>query len=201
MFSVMRCLQPARSAVERASGYQSRGRSLRAVASAGGRWSSSMVTSLSWRSAIVLLSPFLTPASNSRARLSWLQGNHGQLCVWNKEHWGEFFVFSAVIGVFAGMMSASYGCIGKGFPFAVRDGCRGLASEVGRVSQRTRFKSSSKSAPSHWMLFWSFQVRTRMRCRLPEGSVARSSRKCGCNFWIPQNGHWRRAVVSFARRT
>ena len=33
----------------------------------------------------------------------------------------------------------------KGFAFAVRDGCRELASEVGRVSERTRFRSSSRS--------------------------------------------------------
>ena len=33
----------------------------------------------------------------------------------------------------------------KGFAFAVREGCRELASEVGRVSERTRFKRSPKS--------------------------------------------------------
>ena len=33
----------------------------------------------------------------------------------------------------------------KGFAFAVREGCRELASEVGRVSERTRFKRSSRS--------------------------------------------------------
>ena len=33
----------------------------------------------------------------------------------------------------------------KGFAFAVREGCRELASEVGRFSERTRFKRSSKS--------------------------------------------------------
>ena len=52
MFSDMKCAQPTRIAVERANGYhvsvQSRGRSRRAVAFAGGRWSSSMVTSPSW---------------------------------------------------------------------------------------------------------------------------------------------------------
>ena len=54
MFSVMRCHQPTRLAVERASGQhvfaQSRVRSLRVVASVGERWSSSMVTSPPWRS-------------------------------------------------------------------------------------------------------------------------------------------------------
>ena len=33
----------------------------------------------------------------------------------------------------------------KGFTFAVREGCRELASEGGRVTQRTRFKRSSRS--------------------------------------------------------
>ena len=41
---------------------QSHGRSLRAVALAVGRWSSSMVTSLFWRSAIVVLSQSLMRA-------------------------------------------------------------------------------------------------------------------------------------------
>ena len=51
MFSVVKFPQPTRIEVERARGYhalvQSRGRSLRAVAFAGGRWSSSVVTTLS----------------------------------------------------------------------------------------------------------------------------------------------------------
>ena len=32
----------------------------------------------------------------------------------------------------------------KGFAFAVREGCCELASEVGRVSERTRFKSGAE---------------------------------------------------------
>ena len=60
-------------AVERASGYhafvQSPGPSLRAVALAAGRWSSSMVTRL--RSAIVALSQSFAPASSS-PRASYL---------------------------------------------------------------------------------------------------------------------------------
>ena len=70
----MECLQPTRIAVERANGYhvfvQSHGRSLRAVALAGERWSSSMVMSLCWRSAIVGLSQSLMQASSSRGLLS-----------------------------------------------------------------------------------------------------------------------------------
>ena len=45
------------------------------------------------RPALVVLSRSLTPASSSRRRPIWLQGNHGQLCAWSKERiWGEFLV-------------------------------------------------------------------------------------------------------------
>ena len=58
------------SPVERANGYhvfvQSHGRSLRAVSSTVGRWSSSTVTNLFWRCAIVGLSQSLMHASSSR---------------------------------------------------------------------------------------------------------------------------------------
>ena len=74
MFSVMKCLQPTSVAVERANGHrvfaQSHGRSFRAVAFAVGRWSSSMVKSLPWCSAIVV-SQFLTQASSSHGRRLW----------------------------------------------------------------------------------------------------------------------------------
>ena len=77
-FSIMKCLRATRVVVGRATGYhafaQPHGRSLRAVAVAVGQWSSSMVTSLSWRSAIVGLSQFSTPASSSRGRLVWFFG-------------------------------------------------------------------------------------------------------------------------------
>ena len=47
-------------------------------------------------------------------------------------------------------MSASVQmCQKKGFSFAVREGCRQLASEVGRVLERTRFKRSSRSIRAH----------------------------------------------------
>ena len=39
----------------------------------------------------------------------------------------------------------------KGFAFGVREGCRELAGEAGRVSERTRFKRSS----------WSIRARSR----------------------------------------
>ena len=47
--------------------------------------------------------------------------------------------------------------------------------------------SRVRSAPSRGILFWSVQVRTRMRCRLPDRRASRTSRKCRCNFWIPRN--------------
>ena len=74
MFSVVRCLRPARIVVEQANRHhvfaQSHVRSLRSVALAVGHWSSSMVTSLSWRSAIVELSQYSTQASSSHGRLT-----------------------------------------------------------------------------------------------------------------------------------
>ena len=143
--------------------------------------------SLFWRSAIVGLSQSLIQASSSRGRLIWFQESRGQLCVWSKEHFGESHVFSAEIGVFTLLMSASVRMHRKRASRSrfVKD----IASpEVGRVSERTRFKRSSsvRSAPSRRMSPWSVLFRTKMRCR--------------CNFGIRRNGDWRRTVVSFAMR-
>ena len=96
----------------------------------------------------------------------------------------------------------------QGFAFAVREGCRELASEVRRVSERTRFKRSSRSirarsrgVPSRQMSLWNVQVRTKMRCRLPDERGARTSLRCRCNFWIPRNKDFLHAVVSSAVKT
>ena len=74
MFSAMMCPQPTRVALERANVWhvfvQLRGRSLRTVALAAERCSSSMVTNHFWRPAIVDLSQFLMQASSS----------HGDVC-------------------------------------------------------------------------------------------------------------------------
>ena len=150
MFSVMRCHQPTRVAVEWANVLlvlvQSRGRSLRAIALAAWRWSSSMDTSLS------------------------SQENRGQLCAWNKEHFGESCVFSVVIGVFA---------------FAVCESGQGSREVPGpSVPGRVR------SVPPRQMAVRNVQVRTRMRCLLPERRVARRPH---------QSGQWRR-VVSLERK-
>ena len=79
----------------------------------------------------------------------------------------------------------------KVFAFAVGEGCRELDSEVGRVSKRTRLKRSSTYTharsrallPFRRMLFQGVQIRMRMRCRLLEGSVARTSLRFCCKFW------------------
>ena len=68
-----------------------------------GRWISSTVKSLSWRSAAVVLSHPLTPASSLHGTLFWFRGSHGQPCAWNS-------VSSAVIGVFVCLTS----CPGAG---------------------------------------------------------------------------------------
>ena len=85
-----------------------------------------MVTSLFWHSAIVELSQFLTQASSSRGRGIWFPESRGQLCRWSKEYLVEFL------------------CLLRSVCWGLRwlDVCM---SEVGRVSERTRFKRSSRS--------------------------------------------------------
>ena len=96
MFSVTKYLQPTHIAVERASGYGLFAPSHQRPGDGAHR-----------RSAFVVVWQFLTPASSSRGRLTWSPENHGQLCVWSKEHLEESYVFSVVIGVCVGLMSAS----------------------------------------------------------------------------------------------
>ena len=90
-------------------------RSLHAVASAVGQWRSSMVTSFSWRSAIVELSQSLTQASSSRGSLFGF-----------RKPWSTVRVKQRAFG---GMCA-----------FAVRERCRELASAFGRVFEETNFK-------------------------------------------------------------
>ena len=175
ILSVMKCLQPTRIAVERASGYhvfnQSRGRSVRAVTFAVARWSSSTVTSLSWRSAIVVLSQSLTPASSSRGRLTWFPESRSQLCVWSEELWVESYFFSAVIGVFAGSTSASsrmHRNRGSHLRFE-KDVASWLRRSVGSQSGRGSREAPGpsvpgrvRSAPPLRMRFWNVQDQTRM---------------------------------------
>ena len=74
-----------------------------------------------------------------------------------------------------------------------------MASEVGLVSDLTRFKRSSspsvpgrvRSSPSRRMSVRNVQVRTRMRCPVPERRVARTSLMCHCNLY---HSKWRLAA-------
>ena len=63
-----------------------------------------------------------------------------------KEYLGKSYVFSAVSGDLAGLTLASVRMPSEeGLAVAVREGCRELAWEVGRVSERPWFKRSSRS--------------------------------------------------------
>ena len=64
-----------------------------------------------------------------------------------KSFWWNLMSSSAVIGVIAGLTSASVHASEKGFAFEVGEGCRELASEVGLVSERKRYRRSSRSTP------------------------------------------------------
>ena len=160
------------------------------VASAGGRRSSSTVTSLlslSTRGALSILT-----ASNKFARASFLVSGkpwstvpseqracEGILCLLRSD-WSLRWLDVCIC------TDASE----TGFAFAVCEGCHELASEVGRVSQRTRFPSSSRSigARSRALRFialvvdWKVQVRTRTRGRLHNRNFAQTSLGCLCNL-------------------
>ena len=106
----------------------SRGRSLRAVATAGGRWSLSMGTSCSRHSAAVVLSRSLMPASTLRERPTWFQESVGQPCARNRQH------CVGIICLLRSNWSPRWLDVGtctdaseKGFAFVVREGCREFA--------------------------------------------------------------------------
>ena len=130
-------LWPMRIVVERANRYhvfaQSQVKSLRIVAFAVGHWSSSMVKSLFWRLSIVELSQFLTQAfkfaPGSTVRME--QRAFGGILRLLRSDWSLRWLDVCIC------TDASE----KG----LREGCRELAPEVGRVSERTRFKRSSRS--------------------------------------------------------
>ena len=99
------------------------------------------------------------PASSSRGRLTWFQESHGRLCVWNREHSVAFCLLRSDWSLRWLDVCICTDASEKGFAFAVREGCRELPSEVGRVSERTRFKRSSRSIralqlldPTEWRL-------------------------------------------------
>ena len=59
----------------------------------------------------------------------------------------------------------------KGFTFAVREGCRGLASEVGRVSERTSFKRSSRSIRARSRALRSIALESGLGCSSSDEDV------------------------------
>ena len=135
------------------------------LSSVVGHWSSLGITSTVWSSATVVFSQSWTQASSSRVHL-----------IASKEHLEESYVFSAVIGVFAGLMSASvlmhrkWASLSR-FAKVVAGWLRRLVGcQSGQGSRevpdpsvpgRVRFASSLR------MSIWQFQVQTRMTCRLP----------------------------------
>ena len=71
----------------------------------------------------------------------------------------------------------------KGFAFAVREGCRELASELGRVSERARFKSSSGSIRARSRALPSIAPDDVLDCSCSEeGEVSLARRESRANF-------------------
>ena len=108
----------------------------------------------------------------------------------SKELQVETCVFSAVIGVIAGLTSASVRMHRKRASHSrfvqdaatwrlveSRDGQGAREAPGLSVPDRVRF------APLLRMSIWIVQVQTRIRSRLPKEKVARTSRKFRCNFW------------------
>ena len=80
-----------------------------------------------------------------------------------------------------------------GFAFASREGCRELASEAGRVSEPDKVQEKLQGpsvpghvrfAPSHQKSNWNGSGSDEDEVSLAR-TVARTSRKCRCNFWNP----------------
>ena len=173
MFSAMKYLQPMRVAVERENGLhafvQWRGRSLRSVAFAAGRWSSSMVMSLPWRSPIVELSQFLTQAASSRGRRILVSGKPLPTVRMERRACGG--ISCLLTGVFAGATSASVRMHRKRASHSrfVNDAAswrrKLVESQSGQGSREApgpSVPSRVRFAPSYRKPVWSVLVRTRM---------------------------------------
>ena len=151
MFSVKECLLPTHTALERENGYhvfgQWHGRSLlvsgRAMKLVNGHAS---FLALSNRSALSILD-----ASFKFVRASYLVSG---------EPWStvrmERRSFGGILCLLCSDRSLRWldVCIctdasGKGFAFAVREGCRELVAEVGRVSEQTKVQETLQVHPSH----------------------------------------------------
>ena len=71
----------------------------------------------------------------------------------------------------------------KCFPFAVRAGCRELASEVGRASERTKFKRSSRSVCAGSRALRSIAPDVDLECsRSEEDEVSLAQRESRADF-------------------
>ena len=106
-----------------------------------------MVTSHSWRSAIVERLRSLMPASNLRGRFAWFQESQ-----WSTVRMEQSAFDGGILCLLRSDWSLRWldVCIctdasEKGFAFAVRERCRELASKIERLSERTRFRSTSRS--------------------------------------------------------
>ena len=101
--------------------------------------------------------------------------SRGQLCVWNKEHLEEFSVFSAVIGVFAGLMFVSVRMHRKRASRSrfVKDVASWLR-KLGRVSEWTMFKSSSRSIGARSRARRSIVPEAGLECSSSDDDVSRA---------------------------
>ena len=175
---------------------QSRGRSLCAGAPAAERWSSSMVTSLSWHSAIEVLSQSLTPASNLRGRPHLVAG----------EPWSTVRMEQRVVGRrrWEGGREGGMLCLlcrdasEKCLAFAVREGCReGSRGETRSIRARSR---ALRSISPDVDLTCSSSNEDEVSLARGE-RVARTSQKCRYSCCIPLHGDWSHTVFSFTLRT
>ena len=97
----------------------------------------------------------------------------------------------------------------KGFAFAVREGCRELASEVERVSERTRFKRSSRSVRARSPALSSIAPEAVLECSSSdEDEMSLAQRESRVDFpevslQLLDPSAWKCAacVVSFERNT
>ena len=138
---------------------------------------------LSWRSAIVVLSRSLTPASKLRGRPIWLLENHGLLCAWNREIWGMSCLLRNDWTLRWLDVWICTDVSEKGFAFAVHEGRRELASEAGRISVRTRFNRSSRSVRARSRGFRSIALEVGLEFSTSdENEVSLARKECRADF-------------------
>ena len=138
---------------------------------------------LFWRSATVVLSQSLTPASSPRERLVWCQESLGQLCAWSKKAFGSILCvlrsdwslrwLDVCICTNGLRVRGSWTLSRAGF-----GGWSGLRPDkVHSEVQGPSAPGRVRFAPSLRMSIRNVQIQTRMRCRLSKERVAQTSRK------------------------